>query len=397
MVNWRRFAAKKTEMIYLDNNATTPIAPEVLEEMLPYLKSSYGNPSSAHTAGRQARKGVERARFEVGSMLGAAIPEEVFFTSSGTESDNWAIFGSVQLHPGRDHIVTTTVEHEAVRKACDWLEKRGSRVTRLAVDSEGQIDEAELEDSLTADTGLVSIMHANNETGILFPIERLAAVVKSRSNALFHSDGVNAAGKVPISLKDSAVDLYSISGHKFYAPKGIGALWVRKGVCLPSIFKGGGQERGMRPGTEAVHQIVGLGAAARLASDLSGMLSVQELRDRMENEILKKVPNSRLNGAQDPDKRLPNTSSISFENTNGEAILAGLDDAGICVSTGSACNSNDHTASPVLQAMNVPYRNAMGAIRFSLGRFTTDRDVDVVLEELPGIVERLRRIAGEEF
>lgn len=380
-------------MIYLDNNATTQLAPEAREAMMSFLDSDFGNPSSAHSMGRNSRKAVEAAREQVASMLGVSDPHEMVFTSSGTESDNWAIFGSLQLHPVRNHVITTSVEHEAVRKACDRVEREGARVTRLSVGTEGQLDEAELESSLTPETALVSIMHANNETGVLFPIERLAEVVKSRSNALFHSDGVNAAGKVPVSLGNSSIDLYSISGHKFHGPKGIGALWIRKGVELSAMFEGGGQECGLRPGTEAVHQIVGLGVAAELAADISQMDRVRQLRDRLENEILERIPISRLNGTSDPSRRLPNTSNISFTNLNGESILARLDDAGICVSTGSACASSDRSVSPVLQAMNVPYSYAMGSIRVSLSRYTSGEEVDEFLRQLLSIIKDISQVS----
>ena len=236
-------------------------------------------------------------------------------------------------------------------------------------------------------------MHANNETGVLFPVEKIAEIVKEHSDALFHVDGVNAAGKIPIDLKNTAIDLYSLSGHKFHAPKGIGALYIRSSVNLRPWFTGGGQENGRRPGTEAVHQIVGLGSAAHLVKDLFEMGRVLALRDRLESEILDKIPNSRLNGTPDSARRLPNTSNISFEDTNGEAILGRLDGLGVCVSTGSACNAADHSASPVLQAMNIPYSQAMGSLRFSLGRYNTEEETDFVLENLPGIITDLRAIA----
>lgn len=396
MVNWPRLWMRRAAMIYLDNNATTQILPEVRDVMMPYLDENFGNPSSVHSMGRQAREAVESARDHVAALLGASDRDEVIFTSSGTESDNWAIFAAAQANDGRGHVITTAVEHEAVRKACDRLEDNGLRVTRLSVDQSGQIDEAELESALTPETTIVSIMHANNETGVLFPIERLAEIVKGRSKVLFHSDGVNAAGKVPISLGNSAIDLYSISGHKFHAPKGVGALWKKRGVELPSIFEGGGQEHGLRPGTEAVHQIVGLGAAARSAGDLSPMDRVRSLRDLMENWILEKIPDSRLNGSKDPLMRLPNTSNVSFENTNGEAILARLDDAGICVSTGSACASTEKSVSPVLQAMDIPFSYAMGSIRISLSRYTKNEEIEELLVQLQRVVRDLREISMQE-
>jgi cysteine desulfurase len=277
---------------------------------------------------------------------------------------------------------------------CQKLETKGYSVAWLDVNEDGELDLDQLRSELNDRTAIVSVMHANNETGVVFPIEKIAEIVKSHSNALFHVDGVNAVGKVPIELKNTAIDLYSISGHKFHAPKGVGALYVRRSVQLPAFFTGGGQENGHRPGTQSVHQIAGLGAAADLIKDMPSIGQVRLHRDRLENEILDKIPNSRLNGTSDAAKRLPNTSNISFENTNGEAILARLDDLDICVSTGSACNAYDHSASPVLLAMNIPYTQAMGSIRFSLGRYNTDEEVSFGLERLPGIVKDIRSFAG---
>lgn len=381
-------------MIYFDNNATTEVAREVLDAMLPFLGASFGNPSSAYSLGRRNAQAITSARESVADLVGAADASELVFTSCGTESDNWAILGALEANPERGHIITTRVEHEAVRKLCQKLETKRYNVTWLDVNENGELDLDQVRAALNDQTAIVSVMHANNETGVLFPVEEIAEIVKERSNAMFHVDGVNAAGKIPIDLKNTAIDLYSISGHKFHGSKGIGALYIRDGVALLPIFTGGGQESGRRPGTEAVHQIAGLGAAAKLVKDISAMNGIRALRDLLESEILDKIPNSRLNGTSDPEKRLPNTSNISFENTNGEAILARLDDLGVCVSTGSACNSNDHTASPVLQAMNIPYSQAMGSIRFSLGRYNTAAEVKFVLEELPKIVEDIRKIAG---
>jgi cysteine desulfurase len=380
-------------MIYLDNNATTAAAPETLEAMVPFLGGQFGNPSSAHMLGRRARAVIEEAREAVSGLIGASFPSEIVFTSGGTESDNTAILGALRGAPEKRRIVTTRVEHEAVRKLVQRLEPEGFSVSWIDVDEDGSLDLDAFEKALTPDTAIVSVMLANNETGILFPVERLARIAKKRSNALFHVDGVNAAGKVAIDVKNTEIDLFSISAHKFHGPKGVGALYVRSDVELPSYLIGGGQEQGRRAGTEAVHQIVGMAAAAKLVEDVREMKRVAGLRDRLESGILDRIPNSRLNGTADPTKRLPNTSNISFENTNGEMILAALDDIGVCVSTGSACNSDDHTASPVLQAMNVPYRWAMGSIRFSLGRYNTSEEIDFVLEKLPGIVERLRSLA----
>lgn len=381
-------------MIYFDNNATTQVVPEVFDAMLLFLDGSYGNPSSAHEFGRVARAAVESARESVAGLLGAASSSEIVFTSGGTESDNWAILGALKANPDKDHLVTTRVEHEAVRKLCENLERERYRVTWLDVDENGGLDLDQLRNSLNDKTAVVSVMMANNETGVLFPVAAIAEIVKELSQALFHVDGVNATGKVPIDLKNTQIDLFSISAHKFHGPKGVGALYVRNGIELPSMLIGGGQERGRRAGTEAVHQIAGIGAAAEFVSDLSLMERVRELRDKLETEILKNIPNTSLNGTSEPSLRLPNTSNISFENTNGEMIVARLDDLDVCVSTGSACHSESHTASPILQAMNVPYSKAMGSIRFSLGRSNTEEEVDFVLERLPKIVLEMRAFAG---
>lgn len=380
-------------MIYFDNNATTPIASEVFDAMRPFLTSVYGNPSSAHTFGREAGEIVEKSREQVASLIGASFADEIIFTSCGTESDNWAILGTLEADTEKKHIVTTRVEHEAVRKLCEKLETKGFEITWLEVDGNGFLDLEELKNSLRSDTAIVSVMLANNETGILFPVAEIAEIVKANSGAFFHVDGVNAVGKIPVDLKNTEIDLFSLSGHKFHAPKGVGALYVRRNIDLPSFFIGGGQEGARRAGTEAVHQIAALGKAAELARDFSAMEKVRILRDKLEDEILQKIPNSRLNGTSDRTKRLPNTSSISFSNTNGEAILAKLNDLGVCVSTGSACNAENHTASAVLQAMNIPYSDAMGAIRFSLGRFNTEAEVDFVLQALPSVISELNTIS----
>ncbi len=381
-------------MIYFDNNATTQIAPEVFDRMKPFLTEIYGNPSAAYNFGRDVRNAIEASREKVAELLGAKEANEIVFTSGGTESDNWAIFGTLEANPGKKHLVTTRVEHEAVRLVCEKLERHGFEITWLNVSEDGLLDLDEVKNSLQReDTAIVSVMLANNETGILFPVAEIARIVKENSDAVFHVDGVNAVGKIPVNLKETEIDLFSISGHKFHVPKGVGALYIRSGVELPSLSIGGGQEAGRRAGTEAAHQIVALGAAADLVKDFSAMEKVAALRDRLENEILDKIPNSHLNGTRDSKFRLPNTSYISFENINGETILAKLNDAGVCVSTGSACNSDAHTASPVLQAMNIPYSRAMGAIRFSLGRFNTEAEVDFVLEILPEIISELKEMS----
>lgn len=380
-------------MIYFDNNATTRVAPEVFAAMQPFLMEFYGNPSSAYDFARESKKAIETARQSVAELTGARNASEIVFTSSGTESDNWAIAGVLETNPAKKHVVTTRVEHEAVRKLCEKLERGGYEISWLEVDETGALDLDELKSVLRVDTAVVSAMLANNETGILFPVAEIARIVKKHSDALVHVDGVNAVGKIPVDLKNTEIDLFSISGHKFHAPKGIGALYIRRDLELPPFLIGGGQEKARRAGTEAVHQIAALGAAARLVKDFSPMNDVFALRNRLENEILNKIPNSRLNGSADYRKRLPNTANISFENLNGEAILARLDDAGICVSTGSACNTENHEASAVLQAMDIPYRRAMGAIRFSLGRFNTAAEVDFVLDILPKIIRELSEIS----
>ena len=379
-------------MIYFDNNATTSIASEVFTTMKPFLTEFYGNPSSSYDFGREMRNAIDNSRRQVADLLGANEANEIIFTSGGTESDNWAILGTLEANPNKKHIITTRVEHEAVRKLCEKLEKKGFKVSWLDVSEAGFLDLDELKNSLREDTAIVSVMLANNETGILFPVNEIAEIVKENSDAIFHVDGVNAVGKIPIDLKNTKIDLFSISGHKFHAPKGIGALYVKNGVQIPSFLIGGGQENGRRAGTEAVHQIVGIGAAAEFVKNFSPMEKVAALRNRLENEILEKIPNSRLNGTNNLNFRLPNTSNISFPNLNGEAILAKLNDLNIFVSTGSACNAETRTASPVMEAMNIPYSQAMGAIRFSLGRFNTEAEVDFVLDVLPKIIDDLQKM-----
>ncbi len=380
-------------MIYLDNNATTRIAPEVIEAMRPYMEDGYGNPSSAHSLGRAAKFAVEVARESVAELIGAASKEEIVFTATGSEADNWAILGSIDTQE-KPHLITSSIEHGAVSKVFRSLEEQGCRVTWLDVDENGALDIDGLKNALSDQTKLVSLMLANNETGILFPVAEISEIIKEHSNALFHVDGVNAVGKVPIDLKSTKVDLFSLAGHKFYGPKGVGALYIRSGVELPPVVVGGGQERGRRSGTEAVHQIVGLGAAARLVRDMSSIERIRGLRDRLESQVLNGIPNTYLNGTAESNMRLPNTSSISFAGVNGEMLMARLDDLEVCVSTGSACHSQDKAASGVLQAMDIPYERAMGAIRFSFGRYNTDAEVDFVLKHLPGMVADLRLLAG---
>lgn len=375
-------------IIYLDNNATTRVAPEVFAAMQPYLTQYYGNPSSAHSLGQKMKSAVENARQQVAQLIGAT-PGEIVFTSCGSESDNWAIRGVLQANPEKKHIVTTLVEHEAVRKTCLQLEREGYEVTWLGVNTEGELDLDELSASLRPDTALVSIMLANNETGMLFPIDRIGRIVREKSNALFHVDGVQAVSKIPIELHGLEVDLFALSGHKLHAPQGVGALYIRDGVKIGPYLIGGSQEGGQRAGTLAVANIVGLGAACELANKDSNHEQVRTLRDGLEDELLGKISNARLNGSADRSKRLPNTSNIAFENIEGENVLVLLDQQGIYVSTGSACHSTTHESSATLAAMNVPYRAARGSIRFSLGRYNTEEDVEATLQVLPGIIAEL--------
>ena len=376
-------------MIYLDNNATTAVAPEVLEAMTPYLGKFFGNPSSAHALGRHMKRAVETAREEVASLVGAADSSEIVFTSCGSESDNWALRGVLKSRPDKKHIVTTLVEHEAVRNVCHLLEQVGFEVTWLGVDGNGELDLDNLRNALRPDTAIVSAMLANNETGVVFPIEKIGRIIREHSEALFHVDGVQAVGKIPIDLKKMEVDLFALSGHKFHAPQGIGALYVRQGVALPSFIVGGAQEEGRRAGTSAVPNIVGLGAASRLASVDDDHSHIEKLRNQLEDGILTNISNARLNGAADRKKRLPNTSSISFEYVDGQSILAYLDNEGVCVSTGSACHSSSHASSPTLKAMNVPYSLAQGSIRFSVGRYNTEEEIETTLRVLPKIINKL--------
>jgi cysteine desulfurase len=376
-------------MIYLDNNATTRVAPEVFEAMQPYLSKFFGNPSSAHTLGREMKQAVENSREQVASLLGAADTNEIVFTSCGSESDNWAIRGVLTTQPEKRHIITTQVEHEAVRNVCGLLEKDGYEVTWLGVSETGELDLNALRAALRPDTALVSIMLANNETGVLFPIDEIGRIVRERSEAVFHVDGVQAVGKIRIDLKNTELDLFALSGHKLHAPQGVGALYVRNNLKLAPFIVGGAQEQGRRAGTSAVPNIVALGAACNLAERDDGHKQVEALRDKLEDGILEQIPNARLNGTQDRAKRLPNTANISFEHVEGQNILLHLDQAGICVSTGSACHSTTHESSATLKAMNVPYTAAQGSIRFSLGRYNTDAEIETTLRVLPPIIEKL--------
>ena len=382
------------KVIYLDNNATTMVAPEVVEVMLPYFAELYGNPSSMHSFGGQGGKGVAAAREQVASLLGAE-PDEIVFTSCGTESDSTAILSALHSFPEKHHIVTTRVEHPAVKNLCaNIVSMTGHfhRITKLPVRPDGTIDLSLYKESLTDDTAIVSVIWANNETGVIFPVVEMAEIARSRG-ILFHTDGVQAVGKIPIDLSRTPVDFLSLSGHKLHASKGVGVLYVRRGTPFVPFMVGGHQEKGRRGGTENVASIVGRGKACEVAAqNLDAENSrVKELRDKLEKGILKIVPKSILNGHE--TERLPNTSNISFEYVEGEAILLHLNQYGICASSGSACSSGSLEPSHVLRAMGIPFTAAHGSIRFSLSVFNTEDEIDFVLEKVPPIIENLRAMS----
>ncbi len=374
--------------IYLDNNATTQVAPEVRDAMIPYLCDLYGNPSSMHSFGGQVMKDVRKARERMAALLGAT-PDEIIFTSCGTESDNAAVRSALSSSPEKKHIVTSRVEHPAIRALCHHLASRGYRVTEIPVDAEGRLDMEQYRRALTPDTAVVSLMWANNETGVIFPIEKAVELAKERG-ILFHTDAVQAVGKIPINLSKTPIDMLSLSGHKLHAPKGIGVLYVRKGTKFSPFIIGGHQERGRRGGTESTASIVGLGLAAELAARKMDVenTNVKRLRDKLESGILNSIQNTKVNG--DRISRLPNTSNISFEFVEGEGILLMMDEFGICASSGSACTSGSLQPSHVLRAMGIPFTMAHGSIRFSLSVYNTDDEVEFVLEKLPPIIETLR-------
>ncbi|MFB2877903.1 cysteine desulfurase NifS [Floridanema aerugineum] len=377
-------------VIYLDNNATTKVDEAVLEAMLPYLTEFYGNPSSMHTFGGQVGKAVKQAREQVAALLGAESTE-IIFTSCGTEGNNSAIRAAIAARPNKTHIVTSQVEHAAVLNQCKQLESQGYTVTYLSVDGQGQIDLDELEASLTGNTALVSIMYANNETGVMFPIEQIGQIVKEK-DAIFHVDAVQAAGKIPLNMKTSTVDMLTISGHKLHAPKGIGVLYVRKGVRFRPLLIGGHQERGRRAGTENVPGLIALGKASELAlQHLDNVFEEKALRDLLEQGILNTIPDTVVNGHT--KNRLPNTTNIGFKYIEGEAILLSMNQFGVCASSGSACTSGSLEPSHVLRAMGLPYSVLHGSIRFSLSRYTKQAEVEKVLSILPPVIERLRALS----
>jgi len=379
------------ELIYLDNNATTPLDPAVVEEMLPFLTKYYGNPSSGYGFAADTRKAVDLARERLAALLGCE-PSEIILTSGGTESNNAVIHSSLRFEPRGKHLVISAVEHSAVLRPCQDLEKRSCAVTFLGVDQHGNLDVAELEAAIRPHTALVSIMWANNETGVLFPVEEVAEICH-RKGVLFHTDAVQAVGKIPIHLRDTAINFLSLSAHKFHGPKGVGALCVRRGTRFHPSIAGGGQENGRRGGTENVAAIVGLGKAAERAAKYiaDGNCSVRSMRNRFEREVRERVSGVSVNGAGAP--RIPNTSSLSFEGIESSAALLLLDRHRICCSAGSACRTGSQEASHVLRAMNPNGDGARRSLRFSFGRFNTEAEIDRAIETVPKVIEKLRETA----
>lgn len=382
------------KVIYLDNNATTMVAPEVYEAMEPYFTELYGNPSSMHTFGGQVGVAVDRARQQVASLLGCDVAELVF-TSCGTESDSTAILSALKANPDKRHVITTRVEHPAVKNLCENLGAMTGtkyRVTMLKVSEDGLVDFDEYIKALTEDTAIVSIMWANNETGVLFPVPEMAKAAKERG-ILFHTDAVQAVGKIPINLQELDIDYLSMSGHKLHAPKGVGVLYVKRGTAYAPYMTGGHQEHGRRAGTENVASIIGLGKACELAAEKmeEETTRVKALRDKLEHGLLTTIPRSILNGNK--EHRLPNTTNISFEYVEGEAILLHMNRYNICASSGSACTSGSLEPSHVLRAMGVPFTAAHGSIRFSLSVYNTEEEIDFVLEKMPAIIAGLREMS----
>ena len=376
------------KIVYTDNNATTKVAPEVLEEMLPYFSERYGNPSSMHSFGGNVGRAVTRAREQVAALINAE-PDEIVFTSCGTESDNAAIHAALAANPEKRHIITSGVEHPAIKNPLEGLEKQGYRVTFLPVDSKGRLDMDRLYESMTDDTALISLMWANNETGVIFPIREIARRALEKG-ILFHTDAVQAVGKIPIDVKDAGVSMLSLSGHKIHAPKGVAALYIKKGLKFASFMNGGHQEKGRRGGTENTASIIGLGKACELAqAHLKEMdTRIRDLRDFLETRLVELIPAATVNG--DRENRLPNTLNIGFTAVEGESILLLMDEAGICASSGSACTSGSLDPSHVLMAMKVPFESAHGTIRFSLSWYNTQEDMDHIVATLPGVIQRLR-------
>jgi cysteine desulfurase len=377
--------------VYLDNNATTRTAPEVIDVILPCLANIYGNPSSVHRVGARASTALKNAREQAAAFLNCK-EAEIVFTSGGTESNNTAIHGVLEAAPAKRHIITSTVEHPSVLEVCKHLEGVGYRITYLGVDHDGLLNLQELEDVITDDTAMVSLMHSNNETGVIFPIEEIANIVTSRGIPL-HVDAVQTAGKLPLDMSKTPIDLLTISGHKLHAPKGVGFLFVRRGTRIRPLLLGGGQEKGRRSGTENIPFIAGMGMALEIAARCPDVDTIRRLRDKLENAILSSIRIAVRNGAVEP--RLPNTSNLSFEGLEGEAILLMMDEVGVCASSGSACSTGALEPSHVLKAMGVPGTLARGSVRFSLSRYTTESDVNTVIAELPRIIERLSTLSNK--
>lgn len=379
--------------IYLDNNATTQVDPAVFEAMKPYFVEKFGNPSSMYPMAIEAHRAMEQARQQVADLIGAAHADEIVFTSCATESDNTAIFAAVRGYPQKKHIITSAVEHPAIMHPLRYLEGQGYKIDYIGVDKQGRFDMQQYKKALSSDVALVSVMWANNETGTIFPIAEIAALAKEHG-ALFHTDAVQVIGKMPLDVKKLPIDMLSLSGHKFNAPKGVGALYVKRGTRFTEFMMGGHQEKGRRGGTENIPYIVALGKAAELAKARAEGNSLQKmaaLRDYLQEGLLKSIPDSKLNG--DPEHRVPNTVNISFGYVEGEAILMHLNEYGICASSGSACTSGSLEPSHVLRAMGVDFQFAHGSVRFSLSEENTKEEIDKVLEVLPGIIENLRKIS----
>lgn len=379
--------------VYLDNNATTRVDPKVTEAMLPYFADKYGNASSMHTFGGQNRKAIDAARRQVADLIGAQYEDEIIFTSCATESDNTAIWSATRTQPNKKHIITSAVEHPAIMEPYKYLETQGYRVDFIGVDEKGRFDMERFQSVIDEDTALVSVMWANSETGTLFPVEEIACAAKAHG-ALFHTDAVQAVGKIPVNVKDTDISMLSLSAHKFHGPKGVGALYVRRGTRFLPFMMGGHQERRRRAGTENVPYIAGIGEAARLAQARlqdGTPARIAALRDRLEQGLTSLIADTKING--DTQHRVPNTTNISFGYIEGESILMHLDEYGICASSGSACTSGSLEPSHVLRAMGVPFQFAHGSVRFSLSGQTTPQEVDLVLKVMPGIVEELRRIS----
>ena len=378
---------------YMDYSATTYVKPEVLDAMMPFFTEKFGNPSSFYGISRETRMAVDNARAQVAKAINCD-PNEVYFTGGGSEADNWAIKGIATAHMKKgNHIITTKIEHHAVLHTCEFLEKFGFEVTYLDVNEEGFVDLKQLEEAITDKTILVSIMFANNEIGTIQPIKEIGALCREKK-VLFHTDAVQAVGSVPVDVKEMNIDLLSLAGHKLYGPKGIGALYIRRGVRIDNLIHGGGQERGRRAGTENIPGVVGLGKAIELATENieENRARLTVLRDKLIDGILERIPYARLNGPRG-DKRLPGNSNISFEFIEGESILLSLDFEGICASSGSACTSGSLDPSHVLLAIGLPHEKAHGSLRTTLGAASTEEDVEKLLNELPPIIERLRNMS----